>query len=217
MGIQHIFSESTLNVFTKILDDFSRELGDNGVPQKLVLKLDALDSSVIRSAALHTTGAADPSGLDARCWRRLCTTFHSTSSKLCIPIAWFARRICSSFVSPDILAPFVACRLNALEKQPGVQPIGVCEVVRRLVYKAVLSIIREDIMVASGPPQLCAGQTASVEAAIHPVCELFVHNDYDAVLMVDASNAFNSLNRIVALHNVRQICPPFGTVLINVY
>ena len=35
--------------------------------------------------------------------------------------------------------------------------------------------------------------------------------------MVDASNAFNSLNRVVALHNVRQICPPFATILINIY
>ena len=132
----------------------------------------ALDGCVIRSAALRTTGAAGPSGMDARCWRRLCTAFHSASSELCIAIALFARRICSSFVSPDILAPFVACRLIALDKQPGVRPFGECEVVRRLVAKAVLSIIREDIMMAAGPLQLCGGQMAGVEAAIHSVREL---------------------------------------------
>ena len=158
-----------------------------------------------------------PSGMDTRCWRRLCTAFHSVSSELCIAIALFARHICSSFVSPDILAPFVACCLIALDKQPGVRPIGVCEVVRRLVAKAVLSIIREDIMMAVGPLQLCAGQMAGVEAAIHSVRELFFCKDCDAILMVDASNAFNSLNRVVALHNMRQICPPFATILINIY
>ena len=34
---------------------------------------------------------------------------------------------------------------------------------------------------------------------------------------MDASNAFNSLNRIVALHNIRQLCPPFAPILINIY
>ena len=35
--------------------------------------------------------------------------------------------------------------------------------------------------------------------------------------MVDASNAFNSLNHIVALHNIRQLCPSFAPILINTY
>ena len=41
--------------------------------------------------------------------------------------------------------------------------------------KVVLSIITEDIMAAAGPLQLCAGQTAGVETAIHLLLEcLFV-------------------------------------------
>ena len=39
----------------------------------------------------------------------------------------------------------------------------------------------------------------------------------DAVILVDAANAFNRLNRAVALHNIQYICPPFSTVLINTY
>ena len=54
-------------------------------------------------------------------------------------------------------------------------------------------------------------------AAIHSVCTLFSHDDCDAILLVDASNAFNSLNRIVALHNICQLCPPISTLLINTY
>ena len=34
------------------------------------------------------------------------------------------------------------------------------------------------------------------------------------MLLVDASNAFNSLNLQVALHN---ICPPLATILVNTY
>ena len=39
----------------------------------------------------------------------------------------------------------------------------------------------------------------------------------DAVLLVDASNAFNSLNREAALHNVQYICPSISTALANTY
>ena len=37
------------------------------------------------------------------------------------------------------------------------------------------------------------------------------------MLLVNATNAFNSLNRIVALHNIQQLCPPLACVLINTY
>jgi len=37
------------------------------------------------------------------------------------------------------------------------------------------------------------------------------------VLLVDASNAFNSLNRHVALLNMFHLCPPLATTLTNTY
>ena len=49
--------------------------------------------------------------------------------------------------------------------------------------KAVLSIIRDDIQIVAGPLQLCTGQMAGVEAAVHSVHELFVSDDCDAVLL----------------------------------
>ena len=35
--------------------------------------------------------------------------------------------------------------------------------------------------------------------------------------MVDVENAFNTLNRKLALNNVRQLCPPFYQYLHNTY
>ena len=52
------------------------------------------------------------------------------------------------------------------------------------------------------------------EAAIHPMLSVFSEKGTEAVLLVDASNAFNSLNRKVALHNIPLLRP---TVLINTY
>ena len=36
-------------------------------------------------------------------------------------------------------------------------------------------------------------------------------------MLVDASNAFNSINRMSALHNIRHLCPSISKVLINCY
>ena len=46
---------------------------------------------------------------------------------------------------------------------------------------------------------------------------IFEKEGTEAVILVDASNAFNSLNRQVALHNVQRTCPAFATILINTY
>ena len=34
---------------------------------------------------------------------------------------------------------------------------------------------------------------------------------------MDASNAFNSLNCVVTIHNIRSICPPIAILLVNRY
>ena len=41
--------------------------------------------------------------------------------------------------------------------------------------------------------------------------------DTDAVLLIDAENAFNSINRKVMLHNLKFICPIITTSIINCY
>ena len=48
-------------------------------------------------------------------------------------------------------------------------------------------------------------------------CTVFEADDTDAVPLIDASNAFNSLNRAVALHNTRILCPSLSTYAINIY
>ena len=84
-----------------------------------------LDAECILQAALHTQGAAGLSGLDAYAWRRLCSSFKTTSHDLCHALAAVGRRICSSNIHPDDLSAFVSCRLIPLNKNPGVRPIGV--------------------------------------------------------------------------------------------
>ena len=102
-------------------------------------------------------------------------------------------------------------------KCPGVRPIGVAEVVRRIIGKTILSVIGSDIKQASGSIQLCAGQEAGSEAAIHAIQKAYNKDDAEGVLLIDASNAFNQLNRGVALCNIQELCLSFATILINTY
>ena len=81
------------------------------------------------STALKTGGAAGPSGLDASSWKHLCTSFQS-SPDLCSALSSLSRRLCTSYVDPADLYP---SHLIAIDKQPGVRPIGVGEVVRRII------------------------------------------------------------------------------------
>ena len=49
------------------------------------------------------------------------------------------------------------------------------------------------------------------------VKSIFTDDETDAVLLVDADNAFNKINRKVMLHNIRIICPVIATYVINSY
>ena len=97
------------------------------------------------------------------------------------------------------------------------RPVGVKEVIGRICGKCVMKIAKRDVVEASGSLQLCAGQKSGSEAAIHAMHRIFEADDTDAVLLVDASNAFNALNRAAALHNIRVLCPVIAVYAINTY
>ena len=61
----------------------------------------------------------------------------------------------------------MACRLIPLNESPGVRPIGVCEVLRKIVRKAIMNVVKDDILVAAGPLQLCAGRGQALKAEVH--------------------------------------------------
>ena len=78
-------------------------------------------------------------------------------------------------------------------------------------------MLKEDIQLVAGPLQTATGLQSGVEAAIHSMRCKFEDDRTDAVILVDASNAFNSLNCQATLHNIRVICPQIATILVNIY
>ena len=179
-----------------------------------------IDGEMIREAAARTKGSGGPSGVDAAGFKRIlgCKTFKSSSTNLCDALADMTRKLCTEYIDPHTIEPLVARRLIPLNKGEGaVRPIGVGEVLRRIMAKCVMKILKQDVIDASGSFQVCAGLKCGSEAAIHAMREIFEAESSDAVLLVDASNAFNSLNRSAALHNVRALCPTLATFAINTY
>ena len=64
---------------------------------------------------------------------------------------------------------------------------------------------------------MCSGQISGIEAAVHAARQAFDSAECEAALLIDATNAFNFLKRQVALHNIRCLCPPIATILVNSY
>ena len=134
---QHASSEALLSVNQEPLE-----------PHPVIF--DRIDASSIHTAALNIKGAVGPLGLDAHCWRRLCKSFHSASKDLCHSLALFTRHLCVSLVDRRGLSAFLVCRLIALDKCPGIHPIGICETARRIIAKAILYATKGDVQDAAG-------------------------------------------------------------------
>ena len=107
----------------------SPQVVTDSIPQPVhPIIFEEITASAILESSLHTDGSAGPSGLDAQAWRRICSSFQKASTDLCEAIAKTARKIGGTYVDPEPLKTLTACRLVALDKCPGVRPIGIGEV-----------------------------------------------------------------------------------------
>lgn len=82
-----------------------------------------MDGDLIHRTVFKMAGAAGPSGLDVSCWKKLCSSFGRDSDELCSVVASVARKLCTSYVyvDPRGISSLVACRLIALDKNPGIK------------------------------------------------------------------------------------------------
>ena len=92
--------------------------------------------------------------------------------------------------------------LIQLNKNPGLLPVGTREVSPGIAGKFVMYVAKKDVLDAPGALQVCSGQDAPTEAAIHTTQDLFHNGKIEAVLIIDAENAFNSISREVMLHDI---------------
>ena len=61
--------------------------------------------------------------------------------------------------------------------------------------------------IAAGSLQLCADHQSGCEACVHAMQQVFASPETEAIILVDATNCFNSLHRQTTLRNIRHLCP----------
>ena len=111
------------------------------------ITFDSISPNLTHSTVLKMEGSQGASGLDVVAWKCLCTSIRSASHDLFFALSFLTKRLCTTYVDPAGLYPLLASRFTALDKNPGVFPIGVGETVYHLLGKTVLRVISPDILV----------------------------------------------------------------------
>ena len=88
---------------------------------------------------------------------------------------------------------------------------------RRIIGKAVTKVLKSELISSTAPIQTCAGIPGGIEASIHAMRRIYEDPATEGILLVDASNAFNSMNRKAALNNIKYTCPEFSCYVNNLY
>ena len=98
---------------------------------------DDIDEAFVMKAAMKTKGCSGPSGLVADGCRRILVSnsFRNCTSDLRKAVAKFIKKLCAEQTevnkgNEQSLEAFTACRLIPLNKNPGLRPIGVSEILR---------------------------------------------------------------------------------------
>ena len=179
-----------------------------------------LNSELVRKVAMKMKGAAGPSCFDSVDWKTVLVSrqFGSSSNDLCEAVASMAKALCTEnrTINGGISA-YVACRLIPLDKDPGLRPIGIGEVLRRIIGKMVVYLLKPELQEGGGELQMCVGQEGGCEAGVHAMRTIFEEEDTHGIIQVDANNAFNTINRRVFLHNIQVVCPELSMYIHNCY
>lgn len=176
--------------------------------------------TVVESVARELRGAAGVSGSDAHAVSHWLLGFGQASAGLRAALADFSAWLANDSPPWAAYRALMAGRLIAIDKCPGVRPIGIGETWRRAMAKCVLHVARNGAKDACGIDQLCAGLEAGIDGAIHAMQHMWdVHHMEEewGFHLIDAENGFNLENRIVMLWTVRHEWPAGARFAFNCY
>ncbi|KAF6202525.1 hypothetical protein GE061_002921 [Apolygus lucorum] len=160
-------------------------------------------SDLVEKVARKLHGSRGPNRSNSDQWTDFLLRYGRSSLTLRKAEAALANKLNNEDVPWESIKALMASRLVALDKCPGVRCIGTGECLKRILGKCMAEITAEEVTEACKESQLCAGLSAGIEGAIHALSSMFtekaVPNSHLGLLLIDAKNAFNSVNRGMAL------------------
>ena len=166
---------------------------------------------------MSTQGSGGPSHLDAKSLRKIVTNkaFVKQSHKILNAIAAITNKMSAQAMNSEDIEPLMAVRMIAIEKKEnGFRPVGIGEIVKRVIAKVIARAIRDDVKEVTGSRQ-CAGLEGACEAAVKAMDQMY--NDGKVVIVLDAENAYNNLNHYGALRSAARELPEAYQALKNFY
>jgi hypothetical protein len=200
---------------------------------------------LVEVVASHLSGSAGPGGTDSITLANWLLRYGEASERLREALAALGTELASGNPPWASYRALRACRLVALDKEPGTRPIGIGESYSRLLAKCVLKVVGPDATVACGALNLCAGLKAGIEGAVHAMHEFWeddptpdtpsntmetdsaaASSDDEVVadpdnprcqVLGDARNGFQELSRKGMLWTVRHRWPGGSRMAFNCY
>ena len=189
----------------------------------------------VDEAVKNLDGSAGVTGNDAASWRAMLTKHGLRSEELRKAIARLTTIMGAADVPWKKLEGLRVCRLVALgyENANGykVRPLGIGEVLARLLSQLAVRKTRQELIDNIGIDNLVVGVPGGCEGAVKAASELLrslqsaasdVQAEIEpgklpAMLLLDASNAFNCQPRAVCLLMCRLLWPSMARYALNVY
>ena len=97
-------------------------------------------------------------------------------------------------------------RLIALDKQPGIRPVGVGETWQRMMAKCLMRVAGPEAKSACRTKHLAGGVDAGIERAIHAMRVLWEEHKHEedwGFILIDMPNKFNEEKRAAMIWDVR--------------
>ena len=126
--------------------------------------------------------------------------------------------LCSGHAPPEVVPHLCGATLIACKKRGGgLRPIAVGEVLRRLVSKSLSTVLRQEAVQVLSPHQLGVGVKSGCEAIVHSASRILEDPNYDPndcwTLLIDFSNAFNTIDRSSMFQEIRARIPSLSSWL----
>ena len=126
-----------------------------------------ITDDVVTAVAGRLSGGAGPGGTASVSLQHWLLRFGAASGELRQIVAEFGEWLSNGRPPWSAYCAMMSGRLIALEKYPGIRPVGIGETWRRLLEKCLLRVMGQEVKTACGTEQLAGWVEAGIEGAVH--------------------------------------------------